>query len=170
VLDALRSLQERGVAAKLMLLGSPGRASAAGESWLQGARTRGLPPPGFSGFLTAQDLSNALARCDILLSAETAGPTSRKTTLAASLASGSAVVALDGPRRWSTLIRSEAALVVEPTANALADALAGLLEDDARREALGARGRAFAGRAMGVQNNAGIVARLLEDVVSATAR
>jgi glycosyltransferase involved in cell wall biosynthesis len=120
----------------------------------------------FSGTLSPQDLSDALAACDVLLSAEPTGPTSRKTTLAASLASGRPVVALDGPRRWSELIRSDAALVVPPTAAALADATGDLLEDEGRRIALGARGSAFAKQMMSVEGSAEIVARLLEDVVS----
>jgi glycosyltransferase involved in cell wall biosynthesis len=167
VLDALRLLEDRRIRVQLILLGAPGRSSPAAEAWLAAARMRGLArPPSFSGTLSAQDLSDALAACDVLLSAEPSGPTSRKTTLAASLASGRAVVALDGPRRWSELIRSEAAMVVEPTANALAAALAGLLGDEGLREALGARGRAFSQRTMGVERSAEVVARLLEEVVS----
>jgi glycosyltransferase involved in cell wall biosynthesis len=167
VLDAVRLLQDRGVEVQLSLLGAPGRSSAAAEEWLKAARTRGVADAlSFSGTLAAQELSDSLAACDVLLSAEPTGPTSRKTTLAASLASGRAVVALDGPLRWSELIRSQAALVVPPTATALADAIAGLLEDEGRRETLGARGKAFAQRMMGVERSAEAVARLLEDVVS----
>ncbi len=98
----------------------------------------------FSDTLPAQDLSDALAACDLLLFADTAGPSSRKGTLAASLASGRPVLAIDGPRRWLELVWAEAASVVEPTAPALADAMEELLGDRAAREALGARGRAFA--------------------------
>jgi glycosyltransferase involved in cell wall biosynthesis len=167
VLDALRLLVDRGVGVQLILLGAPGRPSDAADAWLDAAGKRGVAQAlSFSGTLPARDLSEALAACDVLLSAEPSGPTSRKTTLAASLASGRAVVALDGPRRWSELIRSEAALVVRPTAIALAEAVAGLLEDDTRRERLGARGRAFADRTMSVEHSAVVVARLLEDVVS----
>jgi glycosyltransferase involved in cell wall biosynthesis len=167
VLDAVRRLEDRGVAAQLILLGAPGRSSPAAEAWLEGARRSGVAhSPTFSGRLSAQDLSDALAACDVLLSADPSGPTSQKTTLAASLASGRAVVALEGPRSWSELIRSEAALVVQPEADALADALVGLLKDDRRREALGVRGRAFAQEAMGVARSADVIARLLEDVLS----
>ena len=169
VLDAVRLLEHRGLPAQLILLGAPGRPSPAADAWLEAARTRGVERSlSFSGTLSAQELSDALAACDVLLSAEPSGPTSRKTTLAASLASGRAVVALDGPRRWPELIQSQAALVVPPTADALADAVASLLEDEARRETLGARGRAFAQRAMGVERSAEVVARLLEDVAVET--
>lgn len=167
VLDAMRLLEDHGVEAQLILLGAPGRSSAVGEGWLESARERGITrPPSFSGTLSAQDLSDALAACDVLLSADPIGPTSRKTTLAASLASGRAVVALDGHRRWAELVRSEAAAVVEPTARALADALTVLLEDEGMRETLGDRGRAFARREMSVERSAAIVARLLEDAVN----
>jgi glycosyltransferase involved in cell wall biosynthesis len=167
VLDAVRLLHDRGVGVQLSLLGAPGRSSAAAEEWLAAARTRGIAHAlNFSGTLAAQDLSDSLAACDVLLSAEPTGPTSRKTTLAASLASGRAVVALDGPLRWGELIASEAALVVPATTAALADAVAGLLGDEGRREELGARGKAFAHQVMSVERTAGVVARLIEDVVS----
>ncbi len=170
VLDAVRLLTDRGAGVQLTLLGAPGRPSAAAEEWLAAARTRGVAHLlHFSGTLSAQDLSDSLAACDVLLSAEPTGPTSRKTTLAASLASGRAVVALDGPLHWAELIASEAALVVPPTAAALADAVAGLLEDEDWRETVGARGKAFADQAMSVVRSAGVVAQLLEDVVSGPA-
>jgi glycosyltransferase involved in cell wall biosynthesis len=169
VLDAMRMLERRGAPAQLVLLGSPGRSSAAGEAWVQAAGARGLGPPSFSGTLPAQQLSDALAQCDVLLSAEPAGPTSRKTTLAASLASGRPVVAIDGPRRWAELVGSRAAVIVEPTAAALGDALHTLLNDRAAREEFGARGKAFAEQNMSVQNSARILAGLLDDVVGAAA-
>lgn len=171
VLDAVRLLELRGVPVELVLLGAPGHASPAGEAWLRAAEARGIEnPPAFSGTLPAQELSDALARCDVLLSAEPAGPTSRKTTLAASLASGRPVLAIDGPRRWAELIGSQAAVVVAPTAIALGDALGALLDDEDSREEIGARGRAFAQRSMSVQSSARVVAGLLDDVIEATVR
>jgi len=166
VLDAMRLLKDRGAHVQLILLGAPGQPSPAAETWLQMARERGVAGQlSFSGTLSAQDLSDALAACDVLLSAEPTGPTSRKTTLAASLSSGRAVVALDGPRRWSQLIAFGAARVVPPTATALAGAVAELLEDEGRREALGARGSAFARDVMSVERSADVVTRLLGEVV-----
>jgi glycosyltransferase involved in cell wall biosynthesis len=166
VLDALRLLRDRGRRVQLRLLGAPGRSSAAAEEWLAGARARGVERAlSFSGVLSAQELSDALAACTVLLSAEPTGPTSRKTTLAASLASGRPVVALDGPLRWSEILDSHAARVVQPTATALSDAVAGLLDDDAEQLALGARGRGFAERRIGVERSAEAVARLLHAAV-----
>ena len=167
MLDAVRMLADSGPAR------APGAARLArqrlalADVWLADARERGIEGAlSFSGVLPAQELSNALAACEVLLHAEASGPTSRKGTLAASLASGRPVVALDGPLRWSELIDAEAALVVQPNASALADALAGLLADETAREVLGARGAAFAQRAMSVERTAKTVARLLEDLVS----
>jgi glycosyltransferase involved in cell wall biosynthesis len=166
VLDALGRLRQRGVEARLWLLGAPGPTSAAGEAWLAGARERGLSSLlSFSGRLPAQELSDALARCDVLLSASLAGPSSRKGTLAASLASGRPLLAIDGPRRWSELLERDAAAIVQPTADALADALAATLADDARADALGARGRAFAEERMSIGHSAAVVAALFEDAL-----
>jgi hypothetical protein len=166
LLDALRLLHERGVSARLQLLGSPGPDAPAAEAWRAAARERGLERAlSFSGVLGAQELSDALAACDLLLHAEPTGPTSRKGTLAASLASGRAVVAIDGPLRWDELVAGGAALVVAADPGALADALADLLEHESTREALGERGREFAGRAMGLERSAGVVRRLLDGIV-----
>ena len=100
----------------------------------------------------------------MLLFADSGGPTSRKGTLAASLASGRPVVAIDGPRRWSELARSGAAEVVPPTPRALADALRGVLVDERLGDALGARGRAFAEGRMGVAVTAQAFTSLLGGV------
>lgn len=165
VLDAIRLLAQSGVQVQLMLLGAPGRPSAAADAWLEAARARGIEHAlSFSGMLPAQGLSDALAACEVLLFADASGPTSRKTTLAASLASGRPVVAIDGPRRWSKLVQSESAEVVQPTPHAVAEAVGALLAREDRREALGARGRAFAEREMSVRQSVDTVAGLLRDV------
>jgi glycosyltransferase involved in cell wall biosynthesis len=171
VLDAVRALQERGLQVELCLLGAPGPSSPAAEGWRSAARRHGVEQAiSFSGVLSAGALSNALAACDVLLHAEPTGPTSRKGTLAASLASGTAVVALDGPLRWSELVDAQAARVVQPTASALVDALADLLEDRSGRQALGARGRAFAASAMSVERTAQVLAGLLGDAIASHER
>ena len=170
VLDAIAQLAKRGVAPRLVLLGAPGRTSAVAGTWVREARVRGIEHAlEFSDTLPAQDLSNALAACDLLLFADAAGPSSRKGTLAASLASGRPVLAIDGPRRWLELVWAEAAAVVEPTVSALADAIQELLDDGAAREALGARGRTFAEQRMGVARTAEAVRGLLDGVVGVDA-
>jgi glycosyltransferase involved in cell wall biosynthesis len=171
VLDALRLLHDRGSELELVLLGAPGRASAAGARWADAAARRGIPGAlSFSGRLPAQDLSNALAGCEVLLFAENGGPTSRKTTLAASLASARPVVALDGLNSWRELRQAGATLLVEPDARSLAKALTKLLEDRGAREQQGQRGRAFAEREMSVAHSAGIVGGALGRAISEAAR
>jgi glycosyltransferase involved in cell wall biosynthesis len=167
ILDALRELRERGVAVRLELLGAPGPTSSAGEVWLAAARTRALSDAlSFSGALPAQALSDELAACDVLLFADAAGPSSRKGSLAGSLASGTPVVAIDGPQGWPELVHSDALRVVQPTATALADAIGALLGDQHERESLGARGRSFAAREMGVARTAQAVRALMDEAVT----
>jgi glycosyltransferase involved in cell wall biosynthesis len=167
VLDGVQLVRQRGVAVGLALLGAPGRSSPAGEEWLRAARARGVEDLlSFAGPLPAQELSDELAACDVLLSCAGAGPTSRKTTLAASLASGRPVVAIDGPLSWAELISARAAEVVAPTREDLAAALEALLSDEQRREALGARGRAFAGSRMSLTGTTNAVRSLLDDLLA----
>lgn len=166
VLDALRLLRERGRDVELRLLGAPGPDSPAGGAWSAAAASRGVGEAvSFTGMLSAQELSDALAGCTALLFADPTGPTSRKTTLAASLASGSPVVAIDGPHRWQALAQADAARIVSPTAPALADALTELLGDPAARAGLGERGRDFARREMSVSHAAEAVGALLRELV-----
>jgi glycosyltransferase involved in cell wall biosynthesis len=164
VLDALRALREREVGreVELTLLGAPGSPSTAAARWRREAAARGLAGAiGFSGRLPALELAGALAGCEVLLFAERGGATSRKTTLAASLASGRPVVALDGANTWRELSRARAAVIVEPDGAALADAVARLLEDRPGRERQGALGRGFAERAMSVERSASVVGAAL---------
>jgi len=168
VLGALALLRDRGLDVELALLGAPGRPSAAADVWLDGARASGVEHAlSFSGTLAPEDLSNALASCEVLLFADASGPSSRKGTLAASLASGRPVIAVDGPRRWAELVEAEAARVVAPAPSALADAVHALLADSDQRDPLGARGRAFAERRMSVERAAEAVGGLLAGIAPA---
>jgi len=162
VLDALRLVRDDRRELELVLLGAPGRDSPGGARWQQAAAERGLSEAlGFSGQLPAQELADALGRSTAIVFAERGGPTSRKTTLAAALASGRPVVALDGRNSWPELLRAGAAVVVPPDAQSLASALARLLADRCERERQGERGRAFAHRAMSVEQSARIVGEAL---------
>lgn len=163
VLDALDLLALGGHPVQLRLLGAPGPDSDAGREWRAGAHARGVEGElSFSGVLDPQQLSDALASCDVLLCAASPGPTSRKGTLAASLASGRPVIAIDGPLRWPEPVEHGALELVEPTPRALADAIQGLLVDQPRQEMLGARGRHFAQDRMSVQRTARIVAETFQ--------
>jgi glycosyltransferase involved in cell wall biosynthesis len=162
VADALRTLWDRGVQARLALLGAPGPRSGVAETWRAAAASRGIGQAlSFSGTLPAQQLADALAGCDLLLYADMMGPAARKGTLAASLASGRPLIALEGRRRWPEFLAFDAARVVARTPDALADAIAALLADPPARELLGARGLAFHERTMSVARSAATVRELL---------
>jgi glycosyltransferase involved in cell wall biosynthesis len=162
VLDAVRQVRAAHPGARLLLLGAPGPDSPAARAWTQAGAERGLTEAiSFSGALPAQEISDAIAGCDVLLFVDTAGPSPRKGTLAGSLSSGRPVLALDGKHTWPELQRARAARVVAPTAGALASALAELLADPHELDALGVRGRAFAEREMGVRSTAEAVRSLL---------
>jgi hypothetical protein len=165
VLDAIGLLSAQGLDFRFVLLGAPGPDSPAAGVWRELARERDVAEQlEFSGVLGARELAGALAGCDVLLHPEPDGPTSRKGTLAASLAAGTPVVALDGPRRWNELLAAQAAAVVSPAPAAVAEAVASLLADERKRQELGVRGAAFAKDAMGVGRSARVVARLLDEV------
>ncbi|HEY1450230.1 MAG TPA: glycosyltransferase [Solirubrobacteraceae bacterium] len=165
VLDTMALLSKQGLDFGLVLLGAPGPGSPAADAWRGDARQRGVEDAlAFSGVLPPHELADALAACDVLLHPEPDGPTSRKGTLAASLASGAPVVALDGPRRWDELLSAEAAAVVAPSPASMAEAVARLLADEPMRLALGRRGAEFARDAMGVDRSARVVAQVLDEL------
>jgi glycosyltransferase involved in cell wall biosynthesis len=166
VLDALQTLREGGIPVRLLLLGAPGGDSIAGRRWQSAADARGLTDAvAFTGILAPRALSAALASCEVLLFADSAGPTSRKTTLAAMLASGRPVVALDGPNSWEPLVEARAVLMAEPHAQEIAGAVRRLLRDEQERVALAVRGRRFYEETMSADHSARTVAGLLDQIV-----
>jgi glycosyltransferase involved in cell wall biosynthesis len=167
VLDGLSELRRTTPDARLLLLGAPGADSPSGRHVCALAKQGGLENAlNFTGVLPAQALSDALSDCDVLLFADTEGPSSRKTTLAGSLASGRPVVALDGPNTWNDLVRDRAILLVEPVSPALAKTVSVLLADPSAGNALGIRGRDFADRNMSLDKTSTIVLAALRDVMS----
>lgn len=161
ILGALRRLADRGARPRLRLIGSPGADSRAGRAWAARAGELGVELS-FTGVMEPQPLSDELARSEVLLFADPPGPTSRKGTLAGSLASGAPLIALDGPATWPELARAGAARIVPRESAALADAIEATLADPAGRAELGARGREFADGAMGRQRTAQAVRGLLD--------
>jgi glycosyltransferase involved in cell wall biosynthesis len=87
--------------------------------------------------------------------------------LAAALAHGRPVVALDGAEHWDELLEASAVTVVEPAAGPLADALARLLLDDAGREASAAKAAAFAENHLSPAKVAARVLEVVDGVVGA---
>ncbi len=166
VLQALEELRARPGSPRLLLAGSPGPDSRAGRAWLASARERGVDGMlRFTGVLDPQELSDTLAAADLLLYADPPGPTSRKGTLAGSLASGTALLALDGPATWDELAAAGAARIVPRDGVALAAAIAEMLAEADSRARLGARGRHFAESEMGVARTAAAVRELLARVL-----
>jgi glycosyltransferase involved in cell wall biosynthesis len=162
ILDALVALRERGLDVELRLLGAPGGDSRGGAEWLALARARGIESAlSFSGPLPAQELSDRIAECDVLLFADLAGPSSRKGSLAGSLASGRPVVAIDGPMTWAAFRQARALRTVAPSAGALVHELEALLGDRDELEAQGARGLEFYEREMSLGRTADRVLELL---------
>ncbi len=171
VVEALRLLRDGGRALELVLLGAPGRDSPAGARWSRVAAGSGVADAlSFSGRLPAQQLANELAGCAVLLFAEKGGPTARKTTLAASLSSGQPVVVIDGPNSWPALRQARAAVVVQPQARSLADAVARLVDDAGERARQGELGRAFARHTMSVDQSAKVVGGALTRAIAETPR
>lgn len=168
LLEALARVRAGGVPLRLRLLGAPGPDSQAGATWRQEADRRGLADAlSFTGRLPAQELADALGGCEVLLFADDAGPTSRKGTLAGSLASGRPLVAIDGRQTWPELREAGAVRLAAADPQAIAAALAQLLADRAEREALGARGRAFAASRMGIARTVAAVEEALAAVLPA---
>jgi glycosyltransferase involved in cell wall biosynthesis len=145
---ALVRLRQGGIADRLVLIGAPGARSSAGDMWRKVAARRAFERVEFTGVLEPDELSATLASVDVVLFLDRSGPTSRKTTLAAALATGSPVVATDGPRRWQRLVDERAVLVTQPNARDLAAALQTLLADETARRSQGWGGARFYGRWM----------------------
>lgn len=165
VLDAVNLLRDRDLRVDLALLGAPGPSSAAGRAWSTSAAGHKVSDQlSLSGVLDAQELSDTLASCELLLYADPTGPASRKGTLAASLSSGRPVIALEGRRRWTALTDAKAARVIARAPDALADAIQALLTEKGDREALGMRGRAFAEQTMGLEHTTTVVKSYLNEI------
>lgn len=147
---------------RILLLGSPGRASPSGRSWEERAR-RADPAVRveFSGILSTEDLAQRVRSCHVIALVNEEGPSSRKTTLAGALAHGMPTVSLDGPNRWDDVVESGAVLVVPPDPEALANALVELRRSPERRRELGRRGRAFYHQHMSIDHASEAVARLI---------
>lgn len=135
VVDAVAEVSRRCPQAHLVLIGAPGPGSPAAERWRRAASHVGCPLV-FTGIAEETEVSRELAACSVIVFPDPWGPSSRKTSLAAALAHGKAVVALDGPHTWRDLVSAGAVSVVAPQPRALAGELCRfLLDPDASAEA-----------------------------------
>ncbi|MGH9169503.1 MAG: hypothetical protein ACRD0Z_01285 [Acidimicrobiales bacterium] len=167
VAAALSRILGGGQPAELLLLGSPGPGSPAAAEWESAGACSGTTGAlRFSGVLPPEQLASEMAGCDMLLFHDGDGPVSRKGTLAAALASGRPLVAVDGPHTWPALVAERAVRLVPPDAELLAAALIDLAGDARSREALGARGRSFYDRNQGIGVVASSIAAFIEELTS----
>lgn len=149
VLESVSLLRDRSIEVLLMLIGAPGEASPAGQTWRAGAQRHGCADAiRFSGILPAQELARSLQAVDVVVFPDWPGPMSRRTSLAAALALCKPVLAFDGPHRWEALVKAGGVLLVDPVAADLATSLEQLLLDPQRQRDQGRRGLAFYRRHM----------------------
>jgi glycosyltransferase involved in cell wall biosynthesis len=129
---------------ELVLIGAPGPASPAGDRWRAAASAAGVENAiAFTGVLPEDALSQTLAGLDAVVVADDIGPTARRATLAAALAHGRAIVAVEGPRTWRQLVADGAVALSPRDPESLARELDRVLTDDPYRAGLERRARAF---------------------------
>lgn len=167
VADAVARVRALGIDARLVLVGAPGPASAQADLWRRAASRADVGEAlEFTGILDAQVLSDVLTELDTLLFLDQAGPTGRRGTLAAALAAGRPVVALDGPRRWDALVEAGAVLLASTDPDALAATLERVARDPDLRHRLGGSAARFYAERM----SAGVVAESLSALLREAAR
>ncbi len=164
VVEALAQVHRSNPGAHPRLIGAPGSDSPAGRR-LQRLADREGCPVSFSGLLDEDQLSQELSSCEVIFHTDPAGPTSRKTTLAAALSHGRPVVAFDGPDRWQELVDAGAVELV-PADERAATALEALLQDDSRKAALAERAREFAAARLSPQHTARTMLETMDQVDS----
>jgi len=136
---------------RVVLLGAPGPDSPDGRRWARLAAEHGiLDRLEFTGVVEPEELSRRLSACDVIVLVNEEGPSSRKTSLAGSLALGMPVVSLDGFNRWDAPVEAGAILLADNDAASLAATLMELRDSPAHRADLSARATVFAARHMSV--------------------
>jgi len=167
LMEAVRMLPPT-TSPRVLLLGAAEATSPEAMQWLRLAAQMGLADRiDFTGVVGAEELSRSIASCDLIVFVNGEGPSSRKTTLAAALAHGKAIVALDGWQRWSELLRAQAVEIAAPQPAALSGAIGRLLSDGRERKALASRAEAFYAAHMTLADVAGALETILAE---ATAR
>jgi hypothetical protein len=146
--------------ATLILVGEPGPRSAEAARWRAAANANGAAIE-FTGALEPAGLSRALDDVDVVVSPDPPGPAPRRGTLAAALAHGRPVLALDGPRTWRPFVDEGALVVAGP--RDFGARLNELAADPELRRAYGDRASAFYDRHMRPQ----IVAPRLRQILEA---
>ena len=144
IIESLVVLKAEVASAELWLIGAPGPDTEIGWEWREAAARADVESAlRFTGTKCSDELVRAIDECDVAIFHDGFGPSSRKTTLAALLAAGTPVVAVDGANTWRALVEEGAVSLVEANSVAIAAALAGLIGDTNARLALGAQGTEF---------------------------
>lgn len=144
VLAAIQRLRRRNVPAQLLLIGAPGADSRPADRWRAAAAREGcVDAISFTGILEPMAIARTLEDADVIVLPDRAGPSGKKTTLAAALAIGTPVVAFDGTHRWEAMVEHEAVMVTPPDGDLLAARLETLLRSPENRAAQGQRARDF---------------------------
>jgi glycosyltransferase involved in cell wall biosynthesis len=149
----------------LLLIGQPGPSSAVGQKWSEAAREAGCSIE-FTGETDLEAISDALSAASLVVFPDDGGPSPRRTTLAAALAYGKAIVALDGKETWDEFRLSHAVALVSPTIVCLAEEIRRLINDEALRVELGTRASRFYARRMSAEVVAAEFADILVRVSS----
>jgi glycosyltransferase involved in cell wall biosynthesis len=166
IVEAVSLLPEH-VRAHLVLVGAPGPDSRQARRWIRAAANAGVRSRlELSGVLPASGYEAAIASLDVVLHPDADGPTSRKGTLAAALAAGKPIVAIDGPKTWGRMRAGRAVLLVPPVAADIAAAITSIYEDEESRVEQGRRARAFYEREQAPE----VIAGRLLDLLPAAAR
>jgi glycosyltransferase involved in cell wall biosynthesis len=129
---------------RVILLGAPGPGTPAARRWHGAFAAAGRADAlELTGILPPDEAARRLGSVEVVLFPDRWGPSSRKGTLAAALAAGAPVVALDGPERSEDLVAAEAVVLALPEPKAIATRVAELLDDDWRRRRQGRLGASF---------------------------
>lgn len=167
VVEAVARLRARGLDPHLVLVGAPAETSRQAAVWRSAAGAAGCADTlRFTGPLEPSEVGAALQALDVLVFPDGGGPAARKTTLAAALACGKPVVALDGPYRWESLVRERAVVVSSPDGESLARDLEMLLVNDDLRRLQGKRAKAFYRREMDAEVVADRILSFLASIAS----
>jgi glycosyltransferase involved in cell wall biosynthesis len=158
--ENLTAVRGIGSDVELVLLGMPGPGDPRAAAWHRFGEEAAAPAVEFTGVLDAKAYRSTLASARVILLVAPTGPSTRRGTFAASLASGRPVVAITGPETPDELRHTGAFEVVElEQAQEMVLTLAG---DEARARALGEHGRAFYERALSVERGAAAFAAELD--------
>lgn len=165
VAESIRLLRQHGFDPRVCMLGASGKNSTAGKAWrLEMSRVGCADALEFSGFLEGDLLAQRLKAQDVLIMASEEGPSSRKTTLAAGLALGKSILALDGPLRWEALV-NEKGIMIANDSRSMAALVERLLTDPELRQGQDGRAGDFYRRKMSPALAAKELANFLQGAV-----